>query len=46
VADRVQKKLLWEDVAVGRVKESERANLQPAIDAVVAQIFDQFPKQP
>ncbi len=45
-ADRVQKKLLWEGVAVGRVNESDRANLQPAIDAVVAQIFDQFPKQP
>ena len=46
VADRVQKKLLWEGVAVGRVKESDRANLQPAIDAVVAQIFERFPKQP
>lgn len=45
VADRAQKKLLWEGVAVGRVKESARTNPQPAIDAVVAQIFEQFPKQ-
>jgi hypothetical protein len=44
VADRAQKKLLWEGVAVGRVKESARTNLQSAIDAVVAQIFEQFPK--
>ncbi len=46
VADRAQKKLLWEGVAVGRVKESARTNLQPAIDSVVAQIFGQFPKRP
>jgi hypothetical protein len=45
VADRAQKKLLWEGVAVGRVKESARKNPQPAIDAVVAQVFEQFPKQ-
>jgi Domain of unknown function (DUF4136) len=44
VVDRVQKKLLWEGVAVGRIREKALNNPQPAIEEVVAKVFDKFPK--
>ena len=45
VVDRAEKKLLWEGVAVGRIREKALNNPQPAIEAVVAQVFEKFPKQ-
>ena len=44
VVDREQKKLLWEGVAIGRINEKARDNPQAAIEAVVAQVFEKFPK--
>jgi Domain of unknown function (DUF4136) len=46
VIDRTAGKLLWEGIAVGRINEQSRDNLQPAIDAVVKQVFERFPTQP
>ena len=43
VADAAQKELLWEGIAIGRVTEEARRNVQAAIDAVVPQIFAQYP---
>jgi hypothetical protein len=44
VIDRAQKKLLWEGVAIGRVRDKALDNPQPAIEQVVAQVFEKFPK--
>lgn len=46
VIDSATSRLLWEGVAVGRIHESARDNPQPAIDEVVRQVFEKFPKQP
>jgi len=45
VVDAARKQLAWDGTAVGRVRETDRQNLQPAVDAVVAQIFAKFPYQ-
>lgn len=46
VIDRTSSKLLWEGIAVGRINEQARDNMQPAIDAVVKQVFERFPTRP
>lgn len=46
IVERATSKLLWEGIAVGRVTEKARENLQPTVDAVVKQVFERFPKQP
>lgn len=46
VADAAQHELVWEGVAIGRVTEEMRRNVQAAVDAVVPQIFDEFPGGP
>lgn len=46
VIDRTSSKLLWEGIAVGRINEQARENMQPAIDAVVKQVFERFPTRP
>jgi Domain of unknown function (DUF4136) len=46
VVDRAQSKLLWEGIAVGRIHERARQNMQPVVDEVVRQVFEKFPKQP
>jgi hypothetical protein len=43
VIDRSRNELVWEGVAVGVVKEESLKNPEPAIDAVVAQIFQRYP---
>lgn len=43
LVDRTRGQLVWAGVAVGRVKEQSLDNPQPAIDAVVAQIFERYP---
>jgi len=43
IVDARRRQLAWEGVAVGRVREETLENPQPRIDAVVAQIFEQFP---
>lgn len=45
VVDAARKQLAWDGTAVGRVRETDRQNMQPAVDAVVAQIFAKFPYQ-
>ena len=42
IVDAARKQLAWEGTAVGRVREKDRQNLQPAIDDVMAQIFAQY----
>ena len=46
VVDSATSRLLWEGVAVGRINEKSRDDPQPAIDEVVRQVFEKFPKQP
>lgn len=46
VVDRGTSKLVWEGIAVGRISDKSRDNPQPAIDAVVKQVFERFPVQP
>lgn len=46
VVDRAQSKLLWEGIAIGRISDKSREDPQTAIDAVVKQVFERFPKQP
>lgn len=45
VVDSATSRLLWEGVAIGRVHEKSRDDPQPAIDEVVRQVFEKFPKQ-
>jgi hypothetical protein len=46
VIDRATSKLVWEGIAVGRISDKARENPQPAIDAVVKQVFERYPGQP
>jgi hypothetical protein len=46
VVDRATRKLVWEGIAVGRISDKARDNPQPAIDAVVKQVFERYPAQP
>jgi hypothetical protein len=43
VIDRSRNELVWEGVAVGVVKEESLKNPEPAIDAVIAKIFQRYP---
>ena len=43
VVDAARKQLVWDGTAVGRVREKDRQNLQPAIDNVITQIFTRYP---
>lgn len=43
VIDRSRNELAWEAVAIGIVKEESLKNPEPAIDAVIAQIFQRYP---
>jgi len=45
LVDASRRELIWEGVAIGRVTEAARRNVQAAIDAVVPQIFAQFPNR-
>lgn len=43
IVDRARHELLWEAVAVGHIKKAALANPEPAIDAVIAQMFQRYP---
>jgi hypothetical protein len=43
LADASRHELVWEGVAIGRVTEEARRNVQAAIDTVVPQLFEKFP---
>ncbi len=43
VVDRQRKTMVWEGVAIGRVKQSDYDNQQQVIDRVVASMFKEFP---
>jgi hypothetical protein len=43
LVDTRQKRLVWEGVAVGRVRDDIRENLKPAVDGVVTQVFAKYP---
>jgi hypothetical protein len=42
LADASRRELVWEGVAIGRIREEVRQNLQAAVDTVVPQIFVQL----
>jgi hypothetical protein len=46
VIDSTTSRLVWEGVAVGRIHDKARDDPQPAIDEVVQQVFEKFPRQP
>ena len=43
LVDAGRGELVWEGVAIGRITEEARRNMQAAIDGVVPQIFEQYP---
>lgn len=43
VVDRAQKQLVWEGVAVGRLKDRPSENLKADIYSVVSAIFEEYP---
>lgn len=43
LVDRARKQMVWEGVAVGRVRQKDIDNQQQVIDKVVAEIFTKFP---
>ena len=43
LVDRARGQLVWAGVAVGRVKQKSLDDPQPAINAVIAQIFERYP---
>lgn len=46
VIDSATSRLVWEGVAIGRIHEKARDDPQPAIDEVVRQVFEKFPRPP
>jgi hypothetical protein len=46
LVDAKKDQLVWQGVANGRVTDEMRKNPGPAVDAVVAQIFSNFPNPP
>jgi hypothetical protein len=40
---RTEKQLVWEGIAVGRMSDKARANLEEAVNTVVADIFARYP---
>lgn len=43
IVDRTRNQLVWEGVAVGRIQTKSMDNPEPAIKAVVTQVFEKFP---
>lgn len=43
IVDRTRNQLVWEGVAVGRIQSKSMEDPQPAIKAVVAQVFERYP---
>jgi len=43
VVDIARKQMIWEGVAVGSVSEKDSDKLQPAIQKVVAKVFEKYP---
>jgi hypothetical protein len=41
--DAARKQLVWEGVAIGRVRESDRENLRERVNEVVASVFGKYP---
>lgn len=46
LADAARRELVWEGVAIGRITEEARRNVQAAVDAVVPMVFAEFPGSP
>lgn len=46
IIDSATSRLVWEGVAIGRIREKARDDPQPAIDEVIRQVFERFPRQP
>jgi hypothetical protein len=43
IIDRSRNELVWESVAIGIIKEESLENPEPAINAVMAQMFERYP---
>jgi len=46
LADAARRELVWEGVAIGRITEEARSNVQAAVDRVVPLVFEEFPGGP
>jgi hypothetical protein len=46
VVESATRQLIWEGVAVGQIRDKALENPQPAINAVVTQVFSKFPGTP
>jgi hypothetical protein len=44
VVERAKMQLVWEATAIGRVKDKALENPEPAINQVISQIFEAFPR--
>jgi hypothetical protein len=45
VIERSKMQLVWEATAIGRVKDQALQNPEPAVNQVMAQLFEKFPRQ-
>ncbi|MGH8551646.1 MAG: DUF4136 domain-containing protein [Methylococcales bacterium] len=43
LVDRLRKQMVWEGVAIGRVRQQDFDNIEKAVDTAVYQIFQKFP---
>jgi len=43
IVDAAERELVWEGVAIGRVTEAARRDVQGAVDSVVPRVFEEFP---
>lgn len=43
IVDRSRHELVWEGVAIGRIKKESLKDPEPAINAVIAQVFQRYP---
>ena len=46
VISKAKMQLVWEAVAIGRVRDKALEDPEPAINQVIAQLFEKFPRQP
>ncbi|HSG64898.1 MAG TPA: DUF4136 domain-containing protein [Gammaproteobacteria bacterium] len=46
VADAAQRQLVWEGVAIGRITEERRRNVEATVNEVVPMVFAEFPVSP
>ncbi|MDP7041036.1 MAG: DUF4136 domain-containing protein, partial [Gammaproteobacteria bacterium] len=43
LVDNEQNELAWEGIAIGKIRDEDRANIEVAVNRVVAEIFLRYP---